>query len=115
MASEPDVAEDNQTEVDAPGVSLDARHATKMAKKKAARDRMMATKSGEKGLVIVHTGAGQGKSSSAFGMIRRCVPHGFPPPARQSLHAGGAPRPRPPPPPPRPYPPPRGGPAEPTP
>ena len=83
MTSEHDVAEDDQTEVpgaslDAPGASLDARHATKMAKKKAARDRMMATKSGEKGLIIVHTGAGKGKSSSAFGMIVRCVAHGFP-------------------------------------
>ncbi len=56
----------------------DARHAAKMAKKKAARDRMMAEKSGEKGLIIVHTGAGKGKSSSAFGMILRCVAHGFP-------------------------------------
>ena len=83
MTSDHDVAEDDQTEVpgaslDAPGASLDARHATKMAKKKAARDRMMATKSGEKGLIIVHTGAGKGKSSSAFGMIVRCVAHGFP-------------------------------------
>ena len=76
MAAEHDVAEDDQT--DAPEASLDARHATKMAKKKAARDRMMATKSGEKGLIIVHTGAGKGKSSSAFGMIVRCVAHGFP-------------------------------------
>ena len=58
--------------------SLDARHASKMAKKKAVRDRIMATKQGEKGLIIVHTGAGKGKSSSAFGMIVRCVAHGFP-------------------------------------
>jgi cob(I)alamin adenosyltransferase len=58
--------------------TLDERHAAKMAKKKAARDRMMATKSGEKGLIIVHTGAGKGKSSSAFGMIVRCLAHGFP-------------------------------------
>jgi cob(I)alamin adenosyltransferase len=56
----------------------DIRHAAKMAKKKTARDRMMAEKSGEKGLIIVHTGAGKGKSSSAFGMILRCVAHGFP-------------------------------------
>ena len=56
----------------------DARHAAKMAKKKVARDRMMAEKSGEKGLIIVHTGAGKGKSSSAFGMILRCVAHGLP-------------------------------------
>ena len=40
------------------------RHAMKMAKKKAARDKIMATKTDEKGLVIVHTGKGKGKSSS---------------------------------------------------
>src|SRR5579872_367228 len=56
----------------------DARHNAKMARKKAVRDRMMAEKSGDKGLIIVHTGAGKGKSSSAFGMIVRCVAHGFP-------------------------------------
>jgi cob(I)alamin adenosyltransferase len=55
-----------------------ARHAQKMAKKKAARDKIMATKEGEKGLVIVHTGAGKGKSSSGFGMILRCIAHGMP-------------------------------------
>ncbi len=55
-----------------------ARHATKMAKIKAARDRMMAGKTGEKGLVIVHTGKGKGKSSSGFGMILRCIAHGMP-------------------------------------
>ncbi|RQP06347.1 MAG: cob(I)yrinic acid a,c-diamide adenosyltransferase [Paracoccus sp. BP8] len=55
-----------------------ARHAEKMAKIKAARDRMMAGKQGEKGLVIVHTGKGKGKSSSGFGMILRCIAHGMP-------------------------------------
>jgi len=55
-----------------------ARHHEKMAKKKAARDKIMATKSGEKGLIIVHTGAGKGKSSSGFGMILRCVAQGMP-------------------------------------
>ena len=54
------------------------RHAQKMAKKKAARDKIMAGKEGEKGLIIVHTGAGKGKSSSGFGMILRCVAHGMP-------------------------------------
>jgi cob(I)alamin adenosyltransferase len=49
-----------------------------MAKKKAARDKIMAGKEGEKGLIIVHTGAGKGKSSSGFGMILRCVAHGMP-------------------------------------
>lgn len=54
------------------------RHAQKMAKKKAAHDRLMEGKSGEKGLVIVHTGTGKGKSSSGFGMILRCIAHGMP-------------------------------------
>ncbi len=51
------------------------RHAQKMAKKKAARDKIMATKTDKKGLVIVHTGKGKGKSSAAFGMIFRCIAH----------------------------------------
>ena len=59
-------------------VDTDARHASKMAKKKAARDKIMATKAGHKGLIIVHTGAGKGKSSSGFGMILRCIAHGMP-------------------------------------
>jgi cob(I)alamin adenosyltransferase len=62
-----------------PGADADlARHASKMAKKKAARDKIMAGKAGEKGLIIVHTGAGKGKSSSGFGMILRCVAHKMP-------------------------------------
>lgn len=54
---------------------LNQRHHEKMAKKKAARDKLMAGKSAEKGLIIVHTGAGKGKSSAAFGMAIRCVGH----------------------------------------
>jgi cob(I)alamin adenosyltransferase len=53
------------------------RHAQKMAKKKAARDKIMATKTDEKGLIIVHTGKGKGKSSAAFGMIFRAIAHGM--------------------------------------
>lgn len=56
----------------------DTRHAEKMAKIKAARDRMMAGKTGEKGLIIVHSGAGKGKSSAAFGMILRCIAQDMP-------------------------------------
>ena len=66
---------------DTPAASVvdpDARHNAKMAKKKAARDKIMATKSGDKGLIIVHTGAGKGKSSSGFGMILRCIAHDMP-------------------------------------
>jgi len=54
------------------------RHAQKMAKKKAARDKIMASKTEEKGLIIVHTGKGKGKSSAAFGMVFRSIAHGFP-------------------------------------
>ncbi|CCQ75351.1 cob(I)yrinic acid a,c-diamide adenosyltransferase [Magnetospira sp. QH-2] len=52
-------------------------HADRMAKKKANREKMMAKKTGEKGLLIVHTGPGKGKSSAAFGMVLRCVGHGM--------------------------------------
>ncbi|RYH11642.1 cob(I)yrinic acid a,c-diamide adenosyltransferase [Tropicimonas sp. IMCC6043] len=54
------------------------RHNAKMAKKKAARDKIMAGKTEERGLIIVHTGKGKGKSSAAFGMIFRCIAHGMP-------------------------------------
>ena len=53
------------------------RHTQKMIRIKAARDKMMATKTGEKGLIIVHTGNGKGKSSSGFGMILRCIGNGM--------------------------------------
>ena len=54
------------------------RHNAKMARKKQARDKIMSTKTVEKGLVIVHTGKGKGKSSAAFGMIFRCIAHQLP-------------------------------------
>ena len=53
------------------------RHNMKMARKKQARDKIMASKTGEKGLIVVHTGKGKGKSSSAFGMVFRCIAHGL--------------------------------------
>ena len=55
----------------------DSEHNEKMRRIKAARDKMMAGKIGEKGLLIVHTGKGKGKSSSAFGMVMRCLGHGM--------------------------------------
>ncbi|RXH20267.1 cob(I)yrinic acid a,c-diamide adenosyltransferase [Bradyrhizobium guangzhouense] len=73
MTGEPETQTAQETDA-----KTDAKHAAKMAKIKVARDKIMATKSGEKGLIIVHTGAGKGKSSSAFGMIVRCVAHGLP-------------------------------------
>lgn len=55
----------------------DAYHAEKMKKKKEARTRMLATKTEERGLLIVHTGKGKGKSTAAFGMVFRAIGHGF--------------------------------------
>jgi cob(I)alamin adenosyltransferase len=72
-----DTMQDTAPQTEVPAEDL-ARHAAKMAKKKAARDKIMATKEGEKGLLIVHTGAGKGKSSSGFGMILRCIAHDMP-------------------------------------
>ena len=56
---------------------LDARHAEKMKKKKAARDKIIATKTEEKGLVMVHTGRGKGKSTAGFGVVFRALGHGM--------------------------------------
>ncbi|MEC7705499.1 MAG: cob(I)yrinic acid a,c-diamide adenosyltransferase [Pseudomonadota bacterium] len=53
-------------------------HNQKMRRIKEARDKLMATKTEEKGLIVVHTGAGKGKSSSGFGMIMRCIAHQMP-------------------------------------
>ncbi len=52
-------------------------HREKMARRKEARDRIMATKTEERGLVIVHTGKGKGKTTAAMGMALRCIGHGF--------------------------------------
>ena len=56
---------------------INAEHREKMARRKAARARMLATKTEERGLVIVHTGLGKGKSTAAFGMVLRCIGHGM--------------------------------------
>ncbi len=51
----------------------DRHHAERMGKRKAARDRMLATKTQEKGLLMVHTGKGKGKSTAAFGLAVRAM------------------------------------------
>ncbi|MBM09908.1 MAG: cob(I)yrinic acid a,c-diamide adenosyltransferase [Magnetovibrio sp.] len=56
---------------------LDLHHAKKMAKKKAARDKIIATKTTEKGLLIVHTGKGKGKSTAAVGLAVRAIGNGM--------------------------------------
>jgi len=52
-------------------------HREKMAKVKAAKDRLYASKTIEKGLLMVHTGTGKGKSTAAWGLAMRCLGHGL--------------------------------------
>jgi cob(I)alamin adenosyltransferase len=56
-----------------------ARHKAKMEKRKAVQDAEVASKTiTEKGLLIVNTGPGKGKSTAAFGLIMRALGHGWP-------------------------------------
>src|SRR5258708_10831328 len=52
------------------------RHRAKMAKRKAVQDAEVAGKTIEKGLLIVHTGTGKGKSTAAFGLALRMLGRG---------------------------------------
>ena len=52
------------------------RHRAKMAKRKAVQDAEVAEKTSEKGLLIVHTGTGKGKSTAAFGLALRMLGRG---------------------------------------
>jgi cob(I)alamin adenosyltransferase len=52
-------------------------HRAKMARIKAAKDRIYGSKTREKGLLIVHTGTGKGKSTAAWGMVARTLGHGL--------------------------------------
>ena len=49
----------------------------KSRKRKQARDKILATKTIEKGLLIVHTGKGKGKSTAAFGLVVRAIGNGM--------------------------------------
>ncbi|MDH4874516.1 cob(I)yrinic acid a,c-diamide adenosyltransferase [Pseudomonas sp. BN515] len=55
----------------------DARHKARMQRKKAVIDEKIAQAQDEYGLLLVHTGNGKGKSSSAFGMVARALGHGL--------------------------------------
>lgn len=54
-----------------------ARANEKSRKRKEARDKMLADKTVEKGLLIVHTGKGKGKSTAAFGLVARAIGNGM--------------------------------------
>ena len=56
---------------------IEARHRDKMARIKAVKDRIYASKTQEKGLLMVHTGTGKGKSTAAWGLVMRSLGHGL--------------------------------------
>jgi cob(I)alamin adenosyltransferase len=67
----------NETTADPTGEEAkNARHNAKMKVIQAARAKMMAERQIEKGLLIVHTGAGKGKTTAALGMVCRAIGHG---------------------------------------
>ncbi|MGH9906676.1 MAG: cob(I)yrinic acid a,c-diamide adenosyltransferase, partial [Pyrinomonadaceae bacterium] len=57
--------------------NVDERHAEVMRKRKASYDERKAAATKEKGLLIVNTGAGKGKTSAALGLIFRALGHGM--------------------------------------
>ena len=57
--------------------AINSRSNEKARKRKAVRDRILATKTLEKGLLIVHTGKGKGKSTAAFGLVARAIGNGL--------------------------------------
>ena len=71
------VMTDECSEVDITEDEVNRRANEKARKRKAARDRILATKTIEKGLLIVHTGKGKGKSTAAFGLVVRAVGNGM--------------------------------------
>ncbi|MCF1503056.1 cob(I)yrinic acid a,c-diamide adenosyltransferase [Afifella sp. H1R] len=56
---------------------LNQKHAEKMRRKKEARDKIIATKTIEKGLLVVHTGKGKGKTTAGFGLVFRALGNGM--------------------------------------
>ncbi len=62
---------------ESPAEDAYARANEKARKRKAARERMLANVTEERGLVIVHTGKGKGKTTAAMGMVMRAIGHGM--------------------------------------
>ncbi|MBP2227409.1 cob(I)alamin adenosyltransferase [Azospirillum agricola] len=73
------MTESNRTDTPETGDEAEAnrRHAEKMKRRKALQERTLASKTIEKGLLMVHTGKGKGKSTAAFGLMMRAVGHGM--------------------------------------
>jgi cob(I)alamin adenosyltransferase len=69
------------TEADPPSegseITASDDYATRMQRRKAIQDRRMAETVTDQGLVIVHTGAGKGKTTAALGMVLRSLGHGY--------------------------------------
>jgi cob(I)alamin adenosyltransferase len=65
------------TDTDPIGPPPDDPHAAKMRRRKTIQDERIAETVTDRGLVIVHTGAGKGKTTAALGMVLRSLGHGF--------------------------------------
>jgi len=72
----PQEAVDTMTDETSSGLSAE-QHRQKMQRRKEVQDQRLAERSLEKGLVIVHTGNGKGKTTAALGMVLRSLGHGY--------------------------------------
>jgi cob(I)alamin adenosyltransferase len=66
----------NEIDTNLPPDNADAAYKERMERRKAIQDKRIAETVGEQGLVIVHTGAGKGKTTAALGMVLRSLGHG---------------------------------------
>lgn len=64
------------TDSDPSGAERDRTYTERMQRRKAIQDRRMAETVNDRGLIIVHTGAGKGKTTAALGMVLRSLGHG---------------------------------------
>lgn len=63
--------------MDTPDSERNARHAERMQRKKAVVEEKIAAAQTERGVLLVNTGNGKGKSSAAFGVLARALGHGM--------------------------------------